>query len=412
MEAGIVIVTEFVSPGSGYSSYIDYMDNDGKTPESGYGSSIDYMEYDGRATKAQYEGEERRGYSDYVFGYMANPAKATALFTKDQDYLTQSDKAQIKNIYDEAEKNGSIMWKTVITFDNEFLTEYGLRDDEKLLKECTRKAMHSLLKKEGLLGSSTWCADVHVNTDNLHVHLSTVEGCPSWEAGKGRCRERNGELYQRGKFKLSSIKAAKSSFFAEADKHSGVTTRIGEIRDRLYGLRRDQGSTLNKEFVDLANSLPHNMRLWKYGMTAMVQYRDRIDKFTTGFIKENCAEEFDEYLKLIAQKQEQYSKVYGDTGIDYSENKVTDLYQRLGNILLREMIGFEKQRRNWMRTAVKKTDNTPDIFGKISEVSTTINAASRSMRKMQHLFRRSISEMKNQAAYERMRATQDEMARG
>ena len=79
-----------------------------------------------------------------------------------------------------AQDNGSLMWQTVISFDNRWLAEHGIYDaknnvlDERKLKEIARGGVNRMLEKEHL-ESAIWSAAIHYNTDNVHVHIATVE---------------------------------------------------------------------------------------------------------------------------------------------------------------------------------------------------------------------------------------------
>ena len=99
---GLVAVTKFVRPGSAvYASYINYMDRD----------------------EAVHGGEIHPDYSAYSENYMGNPEKTTGLFSMDYDRLSE-DTAQIyKQQFRQAQENGSLLWQTVLSFDNQWLEE-------------------------------------------------------------------------------------------------------------------------------------------------------------------------------------------------------------------------------------------------------------------------------------------------
>lgn len=159
--AGCVVVTEFVSAGSSvFSGYIDYIDRENAVRN-------DHI-------------SEFSLYTDY----MDNPEKTTDLFTANSDHLTAEEKQNYKKLYEKAQDNGSPMWQTVISFDNRWLEEHGLYDSEsgfiavKTLMNYTRNAVGGMLKAEGL-ENAVWTAAFHYNTDNLHVHIATVEPTPT-----------------------------------------------------------------------------------------------------------------------------------------------------------------------------------------------------------------------------------------
>ena len=119
-------------------------------------------------------------YSAYSENYMGNPEKTTGLFSMDYDRLSE-DTAQIyKQQFRQAQENGSLLWQTVLSFDNQWLEELEIYDptsqtlDESRVRGMTRVFMKTLLDKEQLTLAS-WTAAVHYNTDNIHVHVAIVD---------------------------------------------------------------------------------------------------------------------------------------------------------------------------------------------------------------------------------------------
>ncbi|AMB93098.1 hypothetical protein AWM71_07370 [Aerococcus christensenii] len=72
----------------------------------------------------------------------------------------------------------------MVSFDNQFLEKHGLYNsktqelDEKRLQMAARKMMTVLIKEDDL-HDARWMASIHRNTDNIHIHLATVEQTPS-----------------------------------------------------------------------------------------------------------------------------------------------------------------------------------------------------------------------------------------
>ena len=90
--AGITLMQDFCRPGSEeFGGYIDYLDRE----------------------------EAQRNNAIKTFNlfndYMGNPEKSSGLFTADKDALTQDEKRELKDIFQIAQDNGSLMWQTVIS---------------------------------------------------------------------------------------------------------------------------------------------------------------------------------------------------------------------------------------------------------------------------------------------------------
>lgn len=132
----------------------------------------------------------------------------TAIFTKEANYLQRSKVTELKSKLEQAYQNGSLLWQGVISFDNDFLAKEGLYDletgkvDQQAIKSVIREALPRLIEKEGLSDSSFWWANIHLNTDNIHVHfgLSEVES-----ARKKFFYRPRGRMEYRGNFSQKTI---------------------------------------------------------------------------------------------------------------------------------------------------------------------------------------------------------------
>ena len=160
IKAGVVVINKFCPADSkAFSGYISYIDRS--------------------EAKRNEKLSEYNLYNDY----MDNPEKTTGLFTEDKTELTYKDKKILKETFRSAQDNGSLMWQTVISFDNRWLEKYGLYDaandivDERKLKEISSNAIKKMLVNEGL-ENAVWSGAIHYNTDNLHVHVAVVEPVP------------------------------------------------------------------------------------------------------------------------------------------------------------------------------------------------------------------------------------------
>lgn len=219
---GLVAVTKFVRPGSAvYASYINYMDRD----------------------EAVHGGEIHPDYSAYSENYMGNPEKTTGLFSMDYDRLSE-DTAQIyKQQFRQAQENGSLLWQTVLSFDNQWLEELGIYDptsqtlDESRVRGMTRVFMKTLLDKEQLTLAS-WTAAVHYNTDNIHVHVAIVD--PVGQRERVPDGKYAGE--PKGTWGIRSLRAAKSAAVNELLDLDQVMKQLNElIRQSIVKPLREQG---------------------------------------------------------------------------------------------------------------------------------------------------------------------------
>ncbi len=398
---GVVLVTKFVQGDSKvYKSYVDYIDREEAVRNRAF--------------------KDFTCFGEYVSDYMDNHEKTYGLFTERKNFLNAEEKGELKNLFSRAQKEGSLMWQTVISFDNTFLMENGLFDlttadiDEAKLREYTRKTMATLLEKENL-SDAVWSASVHKNTDNIHVHIATVQPKPSWVIGRGRCREaENGRLYQRGKFKQGSINAAKSTFANCIVRDRVDNQKINSIlRDRLLMNARtfsllNQDEDLRQEFISLVDRLPDDLRLLKYGNNAMKAYREDIDHLTTAMIERYFPGDFAELKKALEEADEAYQAIYGDGKRKFSDNHLADLRKRMGNAVLQQAIDYKKEQR---MKGVLQDNEQKSLSQNASRVHTELQSqrhVSHMRKSLQIAFGKTRDNLKNQAAYRRL---MDEMDR-
>lgn len=388
--AGIVLVQKFIQPGgAAYKGYVDYMDR----PEA-ISSRSDLRDYD-------------------IFGtyqeYMGNPEKSTGLFN-DEDYISSAKKEQIKKIFNQSGKQGGILYQTVLSFEPEWLKENGIMDSdghihEDLLREYTRIAVNTIQEKEDMK-SFVWTAAVHYNTAHPHIHIAMVDPNPSWIPGRGRCKvDAEGNLYQRGKWKESTMAAAKSRIVNKVLNLADTNKEINEImRDRIIyqgkvnSFHRDYDPQIEGAFSDLLQSLPEDMRLWKYGNNAMDLYRSQIDYISDMILKKYFEEDLKDLDKILDNISKQYAAAYGESkqGTDFKKGKEKDLRYRMGNAVLSECRKIERNAR--MQKNGRQRGRPLLKTGALYRNKYVVSRALNSLRKIAY---KNIQSMKNQAAYER-----------
>lgn len=350
--AGVVAVNTFCRANSKYfGGYIGYMDREEATRKEhvkDFDLFAGYMGYMGNHQKTLAEKE---------------PERISGLFAADSDLIQGNEIEDLKKVYKQAQKNGSLMWQTVLSFDNRWLSDMGIYNektsvlDEKRFKQAVRRSVGTLLQKENLQ-NGVWSAAIHYNTDNIHVHIATVEPEPmrqkklykqyeviqangKWqykkvvnpETGKkekvpvltvdGRILEK--EEYV-GRFKESSLNAMKSTMVEQLVQEKDVNIRINAlIREELvksaknYELYQDED--FRQAFLDIYHKLPEDKRICSYGNNVMQTLRSEIDALSMQYIEKYQKEEYDEFIDLVSKQSRRYKTAYGGEENDYFEKK-------------------------------------------------------------------------------------------
>ena len=347
IKAGVIFKSRFCSPTKKtFGYYINYIDRD----EAVRNDNLSKFSL----------------YNDY----MGNSEKTTGLFTENKDFLSQNEKKELKDIFKTAQENESVMWQHVISFDNRWLLQNGLINrkydcvNERKLKEITRIAMQQLQKSENL-ENAVWSAAIHLNTDNIHIHIAMVEPIPMRQ-------KKNDEI--RGKLKASSFKEVKSKIVNNVlsqQKENEIINNI--IRNSIIANKKKKMFIKDEEYLKLfkevISKLPEDKRQWYYGYNSIKHLLPKIDKMTEIFLENECKDEWNELKILLDKQQEKYRTAYGipkDTSkAGYTENKIKDVKYRLGNVILRQMREFDKEERT--RIYQEAVENRKKINERIFE---------------------------------------------
>lgn len=333
IKAGVTLMQDFCRPESNeFGGYVDYLDGD-------------------HANKTNITTYDLYGYNDY----MGNPEKSSGLFTSAKDELSYSDKKEIKELFETAQANGSLMWQTVISFDNRWLENNGLFDrenqilDERKIKEVIRVGVNRMLKKEGL-EFAVWSGGIHYNTDNIHVHIATVEPEPT----RPKMKYQGVEQY-RGKFKQKSIELCKSSIVNEIVMSRDINLKINNIiRKNIVASKKEHllsnDPEIRKDFLQLYESIqsvPRNMQ--NYNNNIMRPYRRLIDSISKKYIEKYHKEDYEHLEEILEKQGRMYEQAYGrsaDLNRNYVTAKERELLERLGNAVLKETKTFEVSMEN------------------------------------------------------------------
>lgn len=325
IKAGVTVMQDFCRAGSIFQSYIDYLDRE----------------------EAQ-RNEAIQTYNLY-HDYMGNPEKSTGLFTSEKNSLSSLEKKELKNLFQMAQNNGSLMWQTVISFDNRWLANNNLYDkekgliDETQLKEVARSAINKMLEKEGM-ELAVWSAAIHYNTDNIHIHVATVEPYPSREI-----INYNGTLEYRGKFKLKNIEECKSSVVNQIMHTKEINQKINQIiRQDIVKSKEErklaEDPEFREKFLKLYQNLPKvSKNLQHYNNNIMKPQRKLIDEISMMYLQKYHEEEYAEFNRILRSQSEKYRQAYGNYDRSYEEGKNKELFERLGNAVLREVKAFDTQ---------------------------------------------------------------------
>lgn len=311
---GVVVISKFVtSSAKKFKAYINYMGRD-------------------EAVRNKYFNR----YSVYE-DYMGNPQKTSGLFDKSSDIMNTDDRKNAQKLFEKAQKNGSVLWQDVFSFNNSWLEKQGLYNsvtgdlDEKKIKDAVRKSIEYSLEKKNMKESAIWNGAIHYNTDNIHIHVAICEPEPS---------------QQRGKRTQKTLDIMKSKFVNELlDSKENYKEINRIIRDNIIGNKKNNSfirdKKMKKMMKEVIKNLPSDKRHWHYGYNTMKDANKHLDEMTKYYIDTYKKDEFNELISALNRQEEILKEAYGigerKKFQDYKENKIEDLYKRMGNAILSEI---------------------------------------------------------------------------
>ncbi|MDB2125766.1 MobP2 family relaxase [Clostridium paraputrificum] len=382
----IVMVCEFEKNNfKDYGGYIDYIDREETHNELDLKSSnyAEYLEY--------MDSKNRKKEKDKT---------TVKLFTEDKDILSDEDKEKLKDAYRIAQERGSYLWKDVFSFDNEWLEEnkYYNSETKQLnegkIREAIREAMSLRIEKENL-NEAVWTADIHYNTDNIHIHTSLVELEPS---------------KKKGKLKPQTLGKMKSAFVNSLVDRNKEHDKINELmREKIVNRKKDintfKDKEMKKQFINIIKLLPEDLSQWQYAYNSIDEARPLIDNLSKYYINNYCKEDFNELDKLLDVEVDEYKRLYGEGREgkekgkykDYKTNELDYLYKRMGNAFLTEMRSYAKEQRKDLKLIEGRGEGNKDFksFNKINITRKQINDVKRG-------FSNEVQHIKNRKAYKEL----------
>lgn len=328
---GVVVISKFlISSNKKFKKYINYMGRD-------------------EAIRNEYFNR----YSIYE-DYMGNPEKTTGLFDSNSNCMSKEEKEYAQKLFEQAQQNGSVMWQDVFSFDNKWLEEQGLYDpltgslDENKIKNAVRKAIDYSLEKKDMKDTAIWNGAIHYNTDNIHIHVAICEPNPKTTRGKRT---------QKTLDKMKSVFV--NELLNSRENYKDINNSIrNEIIDSNKKVKDKKLKRLAKKVI---KNLPDDKRQWHYGYNTMKEANKYLDEMTEYYIKTYKRKEYEELLEKLDKQEQILKEAYGEGGRekykDYKQNKIDELYQRMGNAFLTEIKNIQLENKKTYNKPFKKRYN-------------------------------------------------------
>src|SRR5699024_7151985 len=226
--------------------------------------------------------------------------------------------------------------------------------DETKMRSVVRETMNAMLQAETMQQTAIWTAFLHYNTDNIHVHVATIEPHPTRERMNVLDKDSNTwhEEY-RAKRKPKTLDKMKSKVANFILNRSNERNKIDELLRGTLRYKKENNISLSSFrktetlFKEAMNRLPDDRKQWRYGYKSINEARPFIDDITEKYLEEFHPEELQALKTRLDEEVDVMQEMYGE-GSDYQrykETKLDDIKKRLGNTILTEMRAVDKEER-------------------------------------------------------------------
>ncbi|WP_103661078.1 MobP2 family relaxase [Lactobacillus sp. HT06-2] len=303
------------------------------------------------------------------------------VFSSDKNVVQLKDLNYIREQLNEGQKNNSVLWQDVVSFDNSFLKKKGILSstgilNEEELQKATKK-MQSVFQNEmdPPLNNMYWVAFIHRNTDNVHIHIATVERDP-----RRKLINRDGISQPKGRRPQKIIDHMKSSFANELIGSSELTKELSQKRQTIREAiqinltAQVEQPTFQAELNEFIKILPESRRKWFYNKLNEPQ-KKMSNHLVDELLKDNS--DFQKYKDLVWELQNDRQSLYGKSKRDNKNYAINQLYgkegiyARNGNALLADLRKIDKQANHNQRHRVsfkEKVDPNKYIQSALEEI--------------------------------------------
>ena len=265
--------------------------------------------------------------------------------------------------------------------------------------------INRMIKDENMNPYQTrWMANIHYDTDNIHIHISTTE----LKNTRKIITNGNGKVEIKGKRRKKTLENMKSSFSNSLLDSTKYLENITQVRNDLYHnfkIRTDELETL-QAIKNLKKQLPVSKKHWQYNNKEVKHLQPDIDKITTSIVNRNNVHSYNQYMERIGYVANFYKEIYGENSnaLNYIDNKNKELKQRLGNKLLKELkkVDYDKKRNNKITENIYRHSKKNDSFNKRLVAKTKSIVTKGDLYKIDKAINDETKDYLNQIEYEKL----------
>jgi len=302
-----------------------------------------YLENDAKEMTDYYKEKKKEvvGMIDYYMG--SKQERPVNLVLENGEYATKEEQEKIQNDFIKATEYSNL-WKGVISFDNEWLTEkIKLRDLEKLLAQ---EILPKFFKRCGFKYNKNmrYCFSLHGNTKHLHFHLAFAEMKPNYVCKSGKITYR-----RKGLITEYEKNYLKEQLYIAIERDSIMKPMLTETNKDIDELKKYFNAKDRNFILKDINDIQIEEKIIKLGFLVDKYRNDNtIKKIKYGSIKDNeIGREIKSLVKEIKQNlfDNKNSELYKQRqAVKNDLKKLNDYYKKVNKDLHIE----SKVKNNWL----------------------------------------------------------------
>lgn len=295
------------------------------------------------------------GQKDDYLGYIDKGVQSTKVL----DYLDYADdeekssgvfdangllsKSGKKALREKLRGTQSCIWDLIVSFEENYgksnLTDYS-KAEELLMKTLPKLFRQTGLNPDNMM----WFAGLHTNTDNRHIHVCFFENEPQkFHRKTGMLRYRHGKIRQEALdlFKTEIVKHFMQPVEGVKRVRKLLTDKARSVTSQPYTA---YSGTLKRLIRTLYEQIPYEGKT-AYESENMRPCRDTVDAITNCILKNGfCEQEYAKLSKELAARDGEIlslcerNKIRDPEKYLYAEKFQRDLYRRMGNVIIKEVL--------------------------------------------------------------------------
>lgn len=268
-------------------------------------------------------------------------------FSQGSYELTEAEHNRLINNLKTAQVNETVLWYGVISFSPEFIREAGLIDEnnqvnQRAIKSAVMRSMPEMLQNEALDNNETfWWADIHLNTDHVHVHVAISQT-------ENTRPEKDGQPL--GMFSETTFRNFKAGIHRELSSDRS-RSRVREIQQDLDQINK----VLPGKAVEEVRNNRQQMELLRRIQAALPNYKDKrrwrasnhskefqkaqklTDELVDSLLDNQLKDEYTNFKQLVEERDQMYRQAYGQRIKDTTKAKDERLRTLIKNRIYRSL---------------------------------------------------------------------------